>query len=440
MASNHIYSIDRDVQVAISRIRDMQAPEQVKEKIIEFVSFVKEANGIGPHREYFYYSRLQQLALLMQDKLLNPSRKDVIQAIAQLRSTRTNRKTMYSPASISDFKKVLKKFVKYVNDGELPKFWSDIHAEKIGPRYDKPDEMITYDELQALVKACRNPRDKAMISLLWDSGVRASELLLLKCRDFQKSPDALYATLNVEIGSKTYKHRTIVLTGDSVVRVSEWLQERDFKPDDPLFIGIGKEKPGQPLTYDDLRTILRKVVARSGLRKQISPHLFRHSAATRLATENIPMQVFVKQMGWASNRMADNYTHLDNKGQIIAILQSQGIEITDDELNKPITEILRRCPRCRSVNTGGARFCSNCGSPMKAEDYLKIEARKQEALAALKESEFTSPIEADLLKGASPEFEEEWFLKKLEKLDSEGKLSHLFGKIKARESSEEDGN
>lgn len=433
MTTNLIYSIEKDVQVAIRRIKSIEAPELVKEKILEFVSFVKEANGIGPHREYFYYSRLQQLAQLMQEKILNPSRNDVIHAIAQLRGTRTNRKTMYSPASISDFKKVLKKFIKYVNDGDLPKFWSDIHAEKIGPRYDKPDEMVTYDELQLLLKACRNPRDKALISLLWDSGVRASELLLLKCKNFQKSQDALYATLNVEIDSKTYKHRTIVLTGDSVVRVSEWLQERDFKPEEPLFVGIGKEKPGKPLDYNDLRSILRKVIARSGLKKNISPHLFRHSAATRLATENIPMQVFVKQMGWASNRMADNYTHLDNKGQIVAILQSQGIEINDEELNKPVTEILRRCPRCRVVNTGGARFCSNCGSPMKTEDYLKIEERKQKALTALKESEFTSPIEADLLNDASPEFEDEWLLKKLEKLDREGKLTTLFSRIKTKE-------
>ena len=433
MEPNNVYPIERNVQVAIKRIKDMKAPEQVKEKIIEFVSFLKEANGIGPHREYFYYSRLQQLALLMQDKILNPSKKDVIQVIARLRSTRTNRKTLYSPASISDFKKVLKKFVKYVNGGELPKFWNDIHAEKIRPRYNRPDEMITYDDLQALMKVCRNPRDKALISLLWDSGVRASELLMLRCRDFQRSPDALYATLNVEIGSKTYKHRTVVLTGDSVVRVTEWLQERDFKPDDPLFIGIGKERPGKPLSYADLRMILRKVAARSGLKKHISPHLFRHSAATRLATENIPMQVFVKQMGWASNRMADNYTHLDNKGQIIAILQSQGIDITDEELNKPASEIPRRCPRCKAINTGSARFCNNCGSPMKTEDYIKIEERKQKAFAALMDSDFTSSIESELLKDASPEFEEEWLLKKLEKLDREGKLSQLFGRIKMRE-------
>ena len=273
--------------------------------------------------------------------------------------------------------------------------------------------MVTYDELQLLLKACKNSRDKAIISLLWDSGVRASELLLLKCKDFQKSPDALYATLNVEIDSKTYKHRTIVLTGDSVVRVSEWLQGRDFNPEELLFVDFGKEKPGKPLDYNDLRGMLRKVIARSGLKKNISPHLFRHSAATRLATKNIPMQVFVKQMGWASNRMADNYTHLDNKGQIVAILQSQGINITDEELNKPVNEILRRCPRCRIVNTGGARFRSNCGSPMKTEDYLKLEERKQKALYVLKESEFTSPIEADLLKDASPEFEDEWLLKNL---------------------------
>lgn len=63
------------------------------------------------------------------------------------------------------------------------------------------------------------------------------------------------------------------------------------------------------------------MVKRSNLNKKISLQLFRHTAATRLATESIPIQVFTKQMRWASNNMDYNYYHLDNKGQIIATLK-----------------------------------------------------------------------------------------------------------------------
>ena len=382
---NHVYSITEDVAAAKHRIKESSLPAEVKSKVLEFVSYVKESAGIGPHREYFYYTRLQTLASIMGRSILAPKKEDVIGAIAELRETKTNRHTYYSPATISDFKKVLKKFVSYLNDGEIPRFWKDIHAEKIGPRYSKPSDMVTYEELQILLGACRNKRDKAIISLLWDSGARASELLLLKIKDFQRSKDQLYATLNIDIGSKNYKNRGVVLIGDSVVLVDEWKRDKERDPDDFLFIGIGKEKPGKPLNYEDLRMVLNKVRARSGLTKKIAPHLFRHSAATRWATE-IPPQVLVKQMGWASVKMADNYTHMDQKGQIMAILQANGIEVNDEELNKPLHEVPRQCPRCHEVNTGAARFCNNCASPLRMEDFQKVEEERIKVLEKMRSS------------------------------------------------------
>jgi len=73
------------------------------------------------------------LGEILGKSFLHPKKNEVISAIAKLRDKQVNRGTPYSPASIQDFKKAMKKFVKYVNDGELAKFWSDIHAEKISP-------------------------------------------------------------------------------------------------------------------------------------------------------------------------------------------------------------------------------------------------------------------------------------------------------------------
>lgn len=136
----------------------------------------------------------------------------------------------------------------------------------------------------------------------------------------------------------------MVLVPQYIEFMKEFLKER-FRKDGFLYIGIGKEKPGENLTYNDLRMIIQKVRMMSGIQKQISPHLFRHSAATRMASESLPVRIFTKQMGWSSNKMADNYTHIDSKSQIKAILKAQGIPITDEELNKPLAKINRRCPR-----------------------------------------------------------------------------------------------
>jgi site-specific recombinase XerD len=426
-----IYNVKGNIESVKKRLKNSTLPENVKEKIFEFVDVLREGSGIKEHRQYFYYERLIILSEVLGERILNPSKQDVIKAIAELRDRTTIRHASYSPSTISDFKKVLKKFVKYVNDGELPKFWSDIHSEKIKSRYSAADQMITYDELQSLLNACKNQRDKALISLLWDSGVRASELLQLKIKNFQKSSDGLYAVLNIQQGSKNYKQRTVILTGDSVVLVPQYIEylkeflKDKFSEEGFLFIGIGKEKPGMNLTYDDLRMIIQKVRMRSGIQKPIAPHLFRHSCATRMASESLPIQVFTKQMGWSSNKMADNYTHLDQKSQIKAILKAQGIKITDDELNKPLAKINRRCPRCHSLNTGAARFCGNCGSPMKPEDFVKVEEQRMKVMETLKETNMLSPELQSTMDNLPNDAKLDLLASLLLQLEKEGKLAEL---------------
>ena len=433
-----IYRVKENLETVKQRLKNSALPENVKDKIFEFVDTLREGSGIKEHRQYFYYERLIILSDVLGEKILKPEHKDVIKAIGALRDKETNRHTHYSPATISDFKKVLKKFVKYVYDSEenddskekkeeFPKFWKDIHAEKIGSRYKRPDQMITYDELQTLLNACKNIRDKALISLLWDSGIRASELLKLQVEDFKKSSDGLYAVLTVKEGSKNYKSRNVVLTGDSVVLVPQYIDFlKDFLKDKFtesgfLFIGIGKERPGENLTYDDLRMLIQKIRKRSGLQKEMSPHLFRHSAATRMAVD-VPIQVFTKQMGWSSNKMADNYTHMDSKGQIMAILKAQGIPITDEELKKPLSKVNRKCPRCHVINTGSARFCSNCGSPMKHEDFIKVEEQRMKVMDTLKESNMISPELQSAMDNLPEDSKLDLLASLLIKLEKEGRL------------------
>ena len=431
-----IYSVKQNLESAKQRLRNSTLPDNVKDKIFEFVDVLREGSGIREHRQYFYYERLLILSDVLGEKILNPSKQDVLKAISELRDRTTIRHASYSPSTISDFKKVLKKFVKYVNDGELPKFWNDINAEKIRSRYSAADQMITYDELQSLLSACKNQRDKALISLLWDSGIRASELLKLRIKDFQKSSDGLYATLNIQEGSKNYKQRTVILTGDSVVLVPEYLEylknflKDRFSEDRFLFIGIGKEKPGENLTYDDLRSVIQKIAKRSGIQKPISPHLFRHSAATRMASESLPVQVFTKQMGWSSNKMADNYTHLDSKSQIKAILKAQGIPITDEELKKPLSKVNRRCPRCHIINTGSARFCSNCGSPMRSEDFVKVEEERLKVMDTLKESDLISSELQATMDNLPDDSKLDLLASLLLKLEKDGKLDVIKKRVK----------
>ena len=123
--------------------------------------------------------------------------------------------------------------------------------------------------------------------------------------------------------------------------------------------------------------------------------------------------------------MADNYTHLDSKGQIMAILKAQGIPITDEELKKPLSKVNRKCPRCHVVTTGSARFCSNCGSPMKPEDFVKVEEQRMKVMDTLKESNMLSPELQSTMDNLPDDSKLDLLASLLLKMEKEGKLAEL---------------
>ena len=145
---------------------------------------------------------------------------------------------------------------------------------------------------------------------------------------------------------------------------------------------------------------------------------------------DVPIQVFTRQMGWSSNKQADNYTHLDSKGQIMAILKAQGIPITDEELKKPLSKVNRKCPRCHTINTGSARFCSNCGSPMRSEDFVKVEEERQKVMESLKESNMLSPELQSTMDSLPDDTKLDILASLLLKLEKEGKLDVIKKRVK----------
>ena len=152
-----------------------------------------------------------------------------------------------------------------------------------------------------------NPRDRAMIALLWDAGLRIGELASMKIGSFQ--PDEKGAV--IFISGKTGMRR--IRTVFSVPYMLAWIEKHPEKenPHAPLWIVIGKrDGKWETVTYYTIRSQLQKIATRAGVKKNVNPHQFRHSRATYMASYMTPSQLCT-YFGWTPDSdMPGVYVHL----------------------------------------------------------------------------------------------------------------------------------
>jgi site-specific recombinase XerD len=151
-------------------------------------------------------------------------------------------------------------------------------------------------------------RDRAMIALAVQTGLRLSELIGLNCRDIH-----LAASPHVRCTGKGRKERCVPLTPPIAAVLRVWGKERAGQPDEPLF----PTRTGRRLSDDavERRLSLHKIVAAqtcpSLLSKKLTPHILRHTAAMSLLHSRVDPVVIALWLGHADTRSTDAYLHAD---------------------------------------------------------------------------------------------------------------------------------
>lgn len=186
-----------------------------------------------------------------------------------------------------------------------------------GKRY--PSEVLTPDEVRALLAQCSQTsstglRYRALITLLYRTGLRAAEALALRSKDVD-----LEAGFVVVLSGKGRRRRTVGIDPGAARVVQRWCDQRlrlGLPDDSPLFCTL----KGTPMPPSQLRALLPRLARRAGIAKRVHPHILRHTHAYELMMEDLTMPIIQRQLGHLSLETTDRYlAHIAPKDVIDAI-------------------------------------------------------------------------------------------------------------------------
>lgn len=177
---------------------------------------------------------------------------------------------------------------------ETPKIWQLI-----------PD-VLSIEEMENLLSkpdpsTIKGARDKAILELLYASGIRVSELCHLNILDLDEK--------TIRVQGKGGKERIVPMGKKASHAIDAYLAFRESEAvgrEDALFIGRGHK----PLTRVGVWKIVKHYAQTAGITKTIFPHTFRHSFATHLLDNGADLRVIQEMLGHANISTTDRYTHV----------------------------------------------------------------------------------------------------------------------------------
>ena len=152
-----------------------------------------------------------------------------------------------------------------------------------------------------------NLRNKAMLELLYGSGLRISELLDLKKSDLH------FKLAQINVIGKGDKERIVPMGEMAQIALRKWIGDGMIKlpnlPGDYLFIN----SRGQRLTRQGVWKLIKKWALDANINKEISPHTLRHSFATHLLKEGVDLRFVQDLLGHSDISTTQIYTHISNE-------------------------------------------------------------------------------------------------------------------------------
>jgi integrase/recombinase XerD len=335
-------------------MRKADIQEEDKLLITKFVNYKTAEVGISRNRA----NKCTRILRLIATRYLRGSRyedltsDDVVRIVAEIERSEMKAWTKH------DYKLVLRMFLEWLG--------KDVSWIKVrNPRNDlQAEDMLTEDEVRAMIDAAASLRDKALVATLYDGGFRIAELGELRIKDVKFDN---YGSVLIVRG-KTGMRRVRIISASPYL--SQWMNTHPLRDnrEAPLWVSLTNN---DMMNYFAIRAQLQKIAKRAGIDKKVNPQNFRHSRATYLASHLTESQM-EEYLGWVHGSASPRtYVHLSGRDVDEKILQLHGLK-KEAEGSEPM---VKSCPFCRTLNAIDVSVCHNCQRPLeiKAEDVISLE-------------------------------------------------------------------
>lgn len=366
----------------LERIKEnLKASKEVskanKELILGFL-VSREASGTGTSQQISYMDRLIPMAKIIGKRNFRSlGRQDMEGIFADYKKSpkKTNK---YSQASLNKIMQTTKCFFRWlyglssVDPAPEPVRWME---RKNCPNKLRAEDLWTEEDMEKIIKVARSLRDKCILSVFYEAGLRPGELRGLKIKDVVINGDMIRLYVAGKTEKKMGERVVPILRSYQLLRM--WLSQHPKSNDTDAWLwSFGKD----PMKEVTLRFMVGKLAEKAGIKKPTNPYILRHTALTRFY-KKLPGTVASKLAGHVpGSKESQTYCHLAESDLDNAVRELNGSPRKE-------TEEKIKCLKCGQSLGIGDRICPMCGLVQDDGTALKRMNDVEEALnvnAALK--------------------------------------------------------
>ena len=200
-------------------------------------------------------------------------------------------------------------------------------------------EVLSVEEIDSIISVIdvskpEGVRDRAIIEVLYGCGLRISELCNLRISQLYLEDKY------IRVKGKGSKERLVPIEGVAIDRVREWLVTRmgyKVKPSEEDYVFVSLTR-GSRLSRRSLFVYIKDYAERAGIKKNISPHTFRHSFATHLLEGGANLRAIQMMLGHEDISTTEIYMHIDKSKLRTEILEHHPRNILYEERKNDIDE------------------------------------------------------------------------------------------------------